>query len=172
MNFDHYFCDIGIYRITKEKFIVVYDRDLAKHFEWVKRASGTNAPLSENLRMHAEQNFWRRYGAPWRYNQVVGWIRLFATDASIRGELWMTSAKRLQRRQLHQISHMDKAFEMHCWPEQSSMDIYKDLENELLEFQKRFRNGRLTLDLECLRTIAPFVDWRKMLQVDKIPSQP
>jgi hypothetical protein len=75
----------------------------------------------------------------------------------------MSPTKRLQRTARHQFRLLGKAFEIHCWREQSSIEIRTEVEEELLRFQRDFRKGRLVLDLECFRIAAPCMYWRRLI---------
>ena len=112
----------------------------------------------------AEQHFWETYGGPWHFNQVVGWLWISIAGSQIRADLWFTRAKRLQRRPQHrQIALVGKAFELHCWPKQSSTEIYRMVLDELRMFQKEFRGGRMVLDLECFSNVGTGINWRALV---------
>ncbi len=164
MVHERYFFEIAIYRISHDWFNEGYERDLRRHWEQFIRLSGrTREQVSKELRLNVEQHFWETYGGPWQFNQAVGWLRLFVLGSQIRADLWMSAAKRLQRTARHQVRLLGKAFEIHCWPEQSSTEIRTEVEEELLRFQREFRKGRLVLDLECFRIAAPCMDWRRLI---------
>ncbi|MFQ5676616.1 MAG: hypothetical protein ACE5G1_12015 [bacterium] len=116
--------------------------------------------MPRDIVMNVEGYFWETYGGPWRFNQTVGWLRMSFAGSQIRADLWFTRAKKLLRRPRHrQFSLIGKVFELHCWPDQSSKQIYESVLNELKQFQKKFRGGRLVLDLECFSNLGPHVNW-------------
>ena len=77
--------------------------------------------------MSTEQHFWERYGCPWRFNQVVGWLRLVTRGHEVCGELWPADAKRFSRCVLWRFPLLGKAFEIHFWPEQLPAEIVGEL---------------------------------------------
>jgi len=154
---EKYFFEIPIYRVTQKRFNDDYERDLARWF----RSGPDPASLPEHLRMSLEQHFWDTYGGPWRFNQVVGWLRLYVLGHQIRGELWMSASKRFTRNGRRRFRHVGKAFEMHCGKRQSPDEIRSEIQDELLRFRREHR--RLHLDLECFDRLAPTVDWNRLV---------
>jgi len=158
---ERYFFEIPIYRVSEERFNEGYDRDLLR---WLDSIPGLDVhQISEDLRTRMEQHFWETYGGPWRFNQAVGWLRLYVLGSQIRGEIWMSAAKRLQRKGSRRFRHEGKAFEMHCGHTESSRDICSELADELHRFQREHRSGRLHLDLECFEMLSPFIDWHQLV---------
>lgn len=163
MKDDKFFFEIPIYRCSQEKFHNDYDRDLNNHLDTIW-PNGERYSLSRHTVEFAKQHFWERYGAPWNFNQAVGWLRLFVTGSQIRADLWFTNAKKLLRWPKHrQISLIGKGFELTFWPEDSTPQIYETVLNELVEFEKHFRGGRLKLDLECFKNIGTHINWRALI---------
>jgi hypothetical protein len=73
-------------------------------------------------------------------------------------------AKKLVRKSRHrQIPLIGKAFELHTRAEDSSPRICQAVLAELKRFQKQFKSGRLTLNLECLLNVGPHVDWHALI---------
>lgn len=172
MIWDRFFFEIPIYRISHEAFDQKYRLDLERYWNSFNQASGlSRSEVSEEFRMSTEQHFWEIYGGPWRFNQAVGWLRLFARGSQVRGELWMSAAKHLNRRALREFRLLGKVFELQCWPEQESNEIHSEITAELAKFGKEFRGGKLILDFECFDTMAAYVDWRRLLGF-KPPSKP
>jgi|SRR6056297_2214192 len=166
MKEDKFFFEIPIYRCTQEKFNTDYDRELNKHLDTLW-PNGARYRLPKNSVESAKQDFWERYGAPWNFNQAVGWLRLFVTGSQIRADLWFTNAKRLLRRpKYRQISIMGKGFEITFESKNSSIEIYEALLNRLLEFENSFHGGRLNVDLECFKNIGLYVNWRALIGFD------
>jgi hypothetical protein len=161
---DRFFFEIAIYRVSHEAFNQKYQRDLERYWNSFSQRGGLpRSEVSEEFRMTTDQHFWEIYGGPWRFNQAVGWLRLFTRGSQVRGELWMAAAKRLNRRALREFRLLGKALEIQCWPEQSSSEIQSEITAELVRLGKEFRDGRLILDLECFNTIAAHIDWRLLL---------
>lgn len=153
--------DVPIYWCEEAKFWSNYDAKLAAHLS--RFESDTGYPLSDNLRLSLTESFSRNFIAPWEFNQIVGWVRLYKLGSQLRGELWYMNAK-CPGRQLvkKQFSDQGKAFEMHTWPHQSSNDIYHDLLHELRQFSNQ-GHRKYVLDLREFEAVGPFVDWRAII---------
>jgi hypothetical protein len=99
MEWGKYFFEIPIYRISEDRFYKLYDYDLHCRLESYSQSCGVECDqIPERIRRNVEQSFWETYGGPWHFNQTVGWLRLFIWGTQIKGELWMSNAKRLLRK--------------------------------------------------------------------------
>jgi hypothetical protein len=137
-----------------------YERDLAKHLESLR----AETPLSPDQAAQPRRNYFNTYGGPWLYNQTVGWLRLFVLGTQIRGDLWMSARKRFVRRSIRDLRPLTgDYFNVQCSASQSSDEIRRAVESELLEFERTYRRGRLVLDLECFCEVAPHIDWRSLV---------
>ena len=156
-----YLFDIPIYWCREDEFNVEDDERLKKHLNDFETQTGY--PLTDNLRMSLTDGFWRRYIAPWRFNQIVGWVRLYKLGTQLRGELWFMNAKRSGRQvSRKQFSDKGKAFELHTWPEQTSKEIFESICKELRAFEKGSKR-RMLLDSSCFERLGQFTDWRRLM---------
>lgn len=159
---ERYFFDIAVYRVAEGLFQSQYEAAWARKKAGIDANYGGAAP-QERL-TYFEDYFWRAFGMPWRYNQVIGWIRLYVLGNQIRGELWRHQAKRYQRiiaRRRYECE--GKAFELYVYPEDSNKAIAERLREELLSFQNELGNGRFVLDLQCFDSLAPSIDWHLLM---------
>ena len=98
-----YFFDIPVFRCSFEKW---YEEQmgkkeaLARYYE-VKEFIPTNNIERINIVFDINQS-------KFRYNEMIGMIKLFAIHLQIRGELWSIRERRLQKRgQVHLLSKGD-----------------------------------------------------------------
>jgi hypothetical protein len=156
-----YLFDIPYYWREEDRFNREYERDLTNHLCAFEKQTGY--PLTDNLRLSLTGDFWRRYIAPWRFNQVVGWVRLYKLGSQLRGESWFMNVKHSGRQvSKKQFSLHGKAFELHIWPDQTSKEIFEAIVENLRRFQKS-SSRRIFLDLECLENLGSFIDWRRVM---------
>ncbi len=161
---DLYFFEIPIYRMSEKSFNDKYDRDLERHWQCLEDASGVPCDkMSDRLRMLSENHFWETYGTPWRFNQIVGWIRLYVLGSQIRGETWMCRAKRYTRNGRRRYRFFGKAFEMSCSKDMTSAELGAEVEDRLRSCVKNFRSGKMHVDLECFMTASQFLNWRSLV---------
>ena len=160
MMIQRYIYDIAIYWQQQEEFNANYHEALAKFLDKSKKF--TDFPLSVQLVHLLTDRFWKRYVAPWNFNQVVGWIRLYVPGSQVCGELWFTNAKRFGRNLVRkQFSLHRKLFDLDVRSSQSSDDIFFGLLSELRSINK-IGNRRIYLELEPFETLGPFIDWRSL----------
>lgn len=168
---ERYFFEIPIYRCSPEKHNKETDdmHEEAIRFFDVQKRMLPEHDFSDNI----ERRFLRLY-SPYDYNEVIGWIRLYILGTQIRGryyfesdpknpELYKTRINRGIRKK--RFIDCGKAFEMSTYKDQTSTEIFSDLLEELERlnkeespFKKRY------LDLEQLKKMGPFVDWKYLVQ--------
>jgi len=163
MGLEQYLFEIPIYRIYSEQFSETFDSDLEKHFNLLWPGRGRDE-ASNNLQQSVEESFWKNYGMPWRYNQTVGWLRIYRLGSQIRGELWFTNAKKLVRRPIHRtVFNKGKAFELHTTSRDNSDQIRISLRKEILESVRRLRGSKLVVDLECFDNASVLINWHSLI---------
>ncbi len=160
MNIKYLF-DIPIYWCDGEEFNNKYDQNLNKYMGNIENLSDYS--LNSDIRLLIESTFWKNYIAPWRYNQIVGWIRIYKLESQIRGELWFINAKRFSRNlRKKQFSLHGEAFEISIWPEQNSNQIFKSILKACIGFRNNFIRN-IFLDMENFNELGKYVDWRKLM---------
>jgi hypothetical protein len=132
--------------------------------EELYRASGVKRGEARDWEIGAEDRFWTAYGMPWRFNQAVGWLRLYRLGFQLRADLWLLHGKRFLRRKAHkQFRLFDKAFEAWIDANMTEAEILAAITDELTDFQREWRHRKLVLDLEAFHQIAPCVRWRQLM---------
>lgn len=154
--------EVPIYRVSHAEFNRGFDYDeaqfLAKTFNIIPPE---RAP--ESFR-GSQQHFWEHYGGPWRYNQAVGWLRIYTLGSQLRADLWLSSSKRfLRRMQWKKFRLLGKQFELWIVKDTPSSVIQRLLLEEFRVFEREYKSRRLVLDLECFNNVAPFVDWHALV---------
>jgi hypothetical protein len=157
-----YLFEIPIYRVSEEQFWEDYDTALDRHFLELYPGEG-RAAVDEPVQRQVEDRFFDKYGAPWRYNQAVGWLRIFALGSQLRGDLWFTDAQKLTRNpQRKKIQPRGKAFEFSTFPDQSSEQIVTRLRAHVVSAVTDREKPGVVADLECFDNVAPLIDWQAL----------
>lgn len=165
---DHYFFDIPIYRCSPDQ-----------HESWLAEEKRENLQPFEETRDTAPESLviakqwfdeWHWY--PWRYNETVGWLRLYALGAQIRADLWYVKAKRVVRETRKRIFFVGKEFEISFRLTDPDTEIgiavlkrLHDLKRQSL-FRKRF------IELECFEVVARHLKWNELLNFPESDAQP
>jgi hypothetical protein len=158
MSPQKYFLDIPVYRCSPNKHKKELAADRQAHIE--------NAILDGADPMWAEASFDSQHAIPWRYNQVIGYLRLYTTQRrdTIKAEFWRIEQRRISRQQGKKVFKLRRGDALGFWIDGlSSQEIYKAILEHLKKLNKdrRFRNRYI--DLEVLKTMGPFVDWQGLI---------
>ena len=156
---ERHFFEIPIYRCPIDQHTKEMERD---KLDWLGPLQETKNSAPESF-SNAERWWESIRWYPWRYNEVIGWLRLFVFGSQIRGELWYTKAKRILPKPKKPMFLRGEVFLTGFHPRQTDTEILSELKAQLVEFQKSKRMKGRFLDLECFLSIAPSVCWRKLL---------
>ena len=96
-----YFFDIPVYRLTEERYN-------AERQAWIDGAMYPGSPANNEQRRAfyaanpdnenaARDHFWQLYGGCWRYNEIIGYVRLHFFGSQLRGEYFSVTARRIVR---------------------------------------------------------------------------
>lgn len=156
---EQFFFELPIYRCSVEE----HSNLLARQKERFLHDIGADPVRRPESYASAEDSFDKERWYPWRFNEVIGWIRLYRYGSDIRGELWLSRAKRQSPRGRKKYAHNGNAFQLHLDPADSDPQIAIAVLDELRRLQRDRQFKRRFIDLECFQTVAPFILWGKML---------
>ena len=108
-------------------------------------------------------HLYRRYGGGWRYNEIVGYLRLHFLGSQVRAEYWRVEAKRIVRTRRKRIEFRDwkLAPETEVPVDGTSEEIYAAVREHVEDCRREL--GSLVLDTTALETLGPYLDWRALL---------
>jgi len=157
--------EILVYRLSPE------ERD--KEREKIKVAKWGDSPFGrwENgsteqpaeLRTMIETSFAVSYdGRSWKYNDVIGYIAIFADKFQIKGEHWMVEGRIREDMKKRVIRHHDKVFKIWVTPADTAESLQERIKIRLhaLKLEWPFK-GRY-IDTNTFDLISPFIDWKKL----------
>lgn len=155
--------NIPIYRSDMHVFNREYERDLDAHL--CKHLGNNRDDATWDGAKHClHEEFWRTYGGPWRYNQVVAWLRVYIFVSQLRGDIWVLNSKRFVRNPTRkQFRWSGKVFEISVWPKERPSAIIRHLNEALDVASREFRDGRYTMDRSAFDAVAPHINWRCLL---------
>jgi hypothetical protein len=155
-----YFLDVPIYRISEKEFRNSYDRycaSVAKRFNWPP-------PLTPDVEAHRDELLRCKFGAPWQFNQIVGWARLYVLGTQIRADLWLYSAKHyVANPQRKRFKWVGKLLEIDAGSFDSGIALVSSLRKRLVHEVSQLHTGVFIPDLEVFDNIVVCIDWRKLL---------
>ncbi|MFA5552196.1 MAG: hypothetical protein WDA03_11350 [Trueperaceae bacterium] len=108
-----------------------------------------------------EAHMWHKYGGAWRYNEIVGYIRLHILGGRVRGEWWAVRANRIvrTRKKQFEFKHWKLAPERHVPSPTSSEEVYRTILRYLDDCRREAELKNRYVDSEVLESLGPFVDW-------------
>ncbi|ESQ90250.1 hypothetical protein [Asticcacaulis benevestitus] len=162
---EKHFYDLPVYRLSEEKYYELANQELDAR-DQKQQAILAPHPVPDSYRSRIEQHRYDKYG-PWRFNEILGYIRLFFLGSQIRGEYF--SAEKQQNR----LSRSGKVFtyrtlklapEITIYPldAMSDADIYAAVQAYISDCKKELTRERV-IDDSLLEAIAPFVKWRELI---------
>lgn len=160
-----FFYDVPVYRLSEAEYYRQREEFIEKTLyppsdpvtATARRALKAKDPHSDDF---MRDHLTTAYGGPWRFNEIVGFIRLHFLGTQIRGDYWATGAKRIVRTR-------HKVFEWKTWklaPERelpanaTDAAIFAAVKDYLLACEKELK-GRF-IDRELLEVIGPRLNWR------------
>ena len=159
--------EIAVYRKSQRELETECDAALEKYL----RSLEPQYPFIEidsakyqGLRFIREQ-FWKEHGAPYPYNQVIGWVVLYAKRDQILAGYYKIGAKRLTRNcRRHRFQWQGKCFAHPLAGNETSKEIVADIVEELrlLTAESPFK-GRY-LDTRAFMRVAPYINWRRLIR--------
>ena len=150
-----YIYDVAVYRLREADYYAQRDA----HVEQVLGANRATPEADSAFRAHVEKS----YGGPWRFNEIVGYIRLFLLGSQVRGEYFRVDARRIvrtRRKTLWLVAHK-LAPEQEIPSGATSAQVLAAI-RQYLDMCGKEIPGR-HMDLATFDAIAPHVDWRSLL---------
>jgi hypothetical protein len=165
---DIYFFDLPVYRLPYETYNADQDREVAEQISNMKRGNpGYEPPEATKLGIGQHQH--EKYG-PWRFNEIIGYIRLHFLGSQIRGEYFSAEKKRnpLGRHRVFTYRTHKLAPELSIHPTISATnaEIFEAVKQYVVACKKELTKGRV-IDDSILMTIGPHMDWRGLLGWEK-----
>jgi len=162
--------EIPIYRLSPEAYARETEcpRQAAEEPDAMLVTSGLWASLSDAERATFIRQWQDLFAESddakvWLYNDIVGFICLFATPGQIKAEYWFIDAKRLRRDTSRKIfKYRDKLFEIHILSSDTNADICTRLLNGFSQAMQADRLRKRHLDLGVFHRTASAIDWRDL----------
>lgn len=156
-----YLFEIPVYRCEPERHTAEMD-------------AARNAALApfRGLEGSSAANFYGHYFEehkwfPWRYNEIVAWIRVFADGTQVKGELWSVRERITRQLRRKHFVHAGWIFECDPIAELGSNAEPRDVHCHVRKAIKSAADAgwtrRFSIDLECFDNAARYLDWRSIL---------
>lgn len=159
---DIYVFELPVYSISEDRHYSDFRTYKERLVERLCRGGSSREHCQafvEGQHFHLEE-----FGGGWRYNQIVGFVGILPLGCQLRGEVWLSGAKRVQRKLRHKrIEHRAKGFEMTVRTDHDSGMIFRSLLDNLRALEKGSLLRRRHLDLRAIMMAGPFLNWRELI---------
>lgn len=119
-----------------------------------------------------EQHFLEIYGGHWRFNEIIGFIRLYFFFTQIRGEYWRVTAKKIMRtrKKLFTYSSHNVTIEEEIPAISTNAEIYALIQKYLVRAQNQNNLKKFHIDKSVFENIGPHVDWNGLRKSNGVKS--
>ena len=161
---ENYFVEIPIYHSSEDEYNKATECHINQEMARAYQPFGiTEEDAPESFKRFREY-LWKEHGGVWRYNGIIGFLRLYIVGMQIRGETWFVDAKRVSRQMRRKFFiHTGKTFEIHVSCDAKNHQILQQILAAIQEAQKSKPLKGRYLDLSSFQTIASHVDWRALM---------
>ena len=168
---DHYIFDVPVYLCNRDKYNHDMSEKEKEHFQDLNKLRQSVDIYDEMSRQDTERekhSVISSFGGPWYFNQIVGWIRLYAEVNCIGGHIWWVSANQLRRRMKYKTFYLNtfgNIFSTFAVGENADSEtIYCETLRAIKDYavDSHLLKNRF-VDLELFVNIGPFINWRKLL---------
>lgn len=103
------------------------------------------------------------YGGPWKYNEIIGFIRIGLARRRVRGEYWAVHAKRIvrTRKKIFAKKASCLAPEVYISESLESSEIYMSVLSYIESCRSQL--PKFHIDSSQLEAIGPYVDWKALV---------
>ncbi len=162
---DRYFFDIPVYRLTEEQYYQGMEKyvgrvlfppdDQISRIGRVIDVGLSDDSIGDHLR--------KKYGGGWRFNEVVGFIRLFFLGSQVRGEYFGVGLKKIRktRTKTFELMSLNLVIEIEIGRPLSNATILEAIFAYLAECRKQLKHRYI--DSELLEQLGPYIDWQRFV---------
>ena len=165
---EFHFLELPVYRLSEDK----YNKKRRTDIDSAVKASHDppitpSSPLIAKRFARSDDNFreiHRKISGAWRYNEIIGYVRLHLIFSRIHGEYWekRTPYPRKIKKFQHWLCDLVPPTEL---PKTgSNNEIYRAILEHVDDCRKELKKHYL--DAEQLNTIGPYVDWCALFEWD------
>ncbi|MES2961874.1 MAG: hypothetical protein V4694_05765 [Pseudomonadota bacterium] len=155
--------EIPIYRLSPTE----YGHQLENYIE--ENSKNVHPDLTTTPRFR--DSLWKRFGGDWKYNEIIGYIRLYINDeidTRILGEQWWSNSKvkkRKTRKKIFEYFYHKSGFEIHRndYYNKSNEVIFKLLSNTISRLKEDSDYRKYYIEDSLFLSVGKFIDWNGLL---------
>lgn len=158
-----YFFEISVYRISEAAYRKQMDNYLRRNLQTYDGVRNSFLQSRKAREIHPNEMlagiYSKEYGGPWRYNEIIGYLRLYLFGNQIRVEYWQVQAKRIvkSRKKLFGRKSPKVVDEVTVKDVTSNNKIKEAVEAAVKSCEVKFRER--CLDLHYFNAVKDHVNW-------------
>lgn len=163
-----YFFDLPVYRLAEDRYYKERDEHIdtivfqigTPHEDHLRDLERQNPHASDMIRDHLQ----RTYGGCWRFNEIIGYIRLHFLGSQVRGEYFAVKRDRLRRTRtrLLEFRTWKLAPEVQINPPYSTADVIAAIRTYIEDCKREI--PRRFIDTSTFEAMAPFLNWNALFR--------
>jgi hypothetical protein len=169
------FYDIPVYRLTEKQYEARQANHVNKEISNEKQSYFIGKMYVEDPSQEEQRrtHLRRRYGGPWDFNEIIGWIRLYFYGDQVRGEWWKIdkSTKHKSRHKQFEYREYKFVYEELMDRNITSRKIYRHILNYLARAKADPRVRKHFVDTSVFERIGPHVNWKALRKATNCFSQ-
>jgi len=117
-----------------------------------------------------KNHYWETFGGCWRFNEIIGFIRLHFFFTQIRGEYWRVTAKRITKTRKKMFAHLAHKVtdEIEVPARSTNKKIYGLIQKYLVRAQNECHLKEFFFDKSVLENIGPHIDWNALMKLNNL----
>ena len=162
---DFYIFDIAVYIMDEDVYYHEMNKRVDDYLHKTFISQGLTRQKAPEIFDYAADRIRKSFGGPWEFNQVVGWVRLYAEHSHIGAHLWWVQSKRLQRKmnKMFYLTTPSNLLATHFYSEDDSAKIFGDTLSAIRGLSKDKAWRKRHVDLEAFVRVGPYINWRELL---------
>ena len=159
----NYFFDLPVYRLPRDKYYAAREA----YVDSIVYQIGTPSEAFMRQREKDDPGFFitirdhliKKYGGCWRFNEIIGYVRLHFLGGQIRGEYFAVDAKRVVRTRKKTLEYKSHklAPEVDIETPYGKPEILTAVRRYIEDCKAELPDR--SIDTENFETLAPHVDW-------------
>jgi hypothetical protein len=155
-----YFFELPVYRLSEAQYIEEENKFLSDYYFETHTNKGIPKTTTTYEKFKENSN---RYRDIWRYNEIIGYVRLYILGNQIRGEYYQHKTTRIRKTR---TKHFQFITQKLASEKSLSNNTNADIYNIILEYVQdcKFELKKRYIDINNFQQIGKYIDWNRLIK--------